>query len=584
MVLVGEVEGRAGSDVVSRSEGVISFGDRYPSIAVSFHSTREPADTKLRYNLAVLVRNSFLLTCCFGLMKRYLYFAVFVSGMTTLAIELSASRLLGSVFGTSNLVWASIIGLILIYLTAGYFLGGRWADRSPQASTMFSVLAWGAFTSGLVPVIARPVLRFAANAFDQLQVGVLFGSFSAVLVLFVVPVTLLGTISPFAIRLLLDDPHEAGQVSGRVYAISTLGSFIGTFLPVLLLIPLIGTTYTFLVFSAFLLLTALAGVWLSAGWRSVARLSWMPLALIVLAMLIAGRPIKASAGQIYETESEYNYIQVLEVDGHRLLRLNEGQGVHSEWHPDQIGFQGPWQQFLVAPFFNPAPHPLQQVESMAVVGLAAGTAVRQVTAVFGPIPIDGFEIDPEIIRVGREYFDMNEPNLNAIAQDGRWGLEHSNRRYSVIAVDAYRPPYIPWHLTTLEFFENVHEHLADDGVLVINVGRAPDDRRLIDGLVGTLETLFPSIYVMDVPDTFNSIIYATYQPTQIENLYKNFLYLYDQENVHPLLLDAIQRTIVYQQPTPDSQVVFTDDWAPIEWITNNMVLKYVLFGDMEALQ
>ena len=136
---------------------------------------------------------------------KFLYFTVFSSGMTTLAIELAASRLLGSVFGTSNLVWASIIGLILIYLTLGYFVGGRWADRSPYPSTFFSILAWGAFTAGVIPFISRPVLQAAANAFDNLEVGILFGSFSAVLILFIVPVTLLGTISPFAIRLALRD-------------------------------------------------------------------------------------------------------------------------------------------------------------------------------------------------------------------------------------------------------------------------------------------------------------------------------------------------------------------------------------------
>ncbi len=517
------------------------------------------------------------------MIKRYLYFAVFISGMTTLAIELSASRLLGSVFGTSNLVWASIIGLILIYLTVGYFIGGRWADRSPFPATMYTILAWGAFTAGIVPLISRPVLRMAADAFDQLEVGILFGSFTAVLILFILPVTLLGTISPFAIRLAISDPREAGQVSGKIYAISTLGSFLGTFLPVLLLIPTIGTTMTFLVFSGFLLLVALIGLWLTEGWRKVLTLSWMPVVLIVLAYIWAARPIKTTAGQIYETESAYNYIQVLEENGYRMLRLNEGQGIHSMWSPTQIGFSGPWEQFLAAPFFNPGPYGPENVKSMAIVGLAAGTLARQATAVFGPVPIDGYEIDPAIIAVGRKYFDMNEPNLNAIAQDGRWGLEHSNRRYTVIGVDAYRPPYIPWHLTTQEFFQVVHDHLTADGTVVINVGRAPGDRRLIDGLVGTMRTVFPSIYVMDVPDTFNSIIYATVQPTKMENLYNNLLYLLSQKNVHPLLLDAIQRVVVYQQPTPDSQVVFTDDRAPIEWITNNMVMKFVLFGDMESL-
>jgi spermidine synthase len=353
---------------------------------------------------------------------------------------------------------------------------------------------------------------------------------------------------------------------------------------VLVLIPLVGTTWTFIGFSLFLLFVALGGLWISSGWRGALRLSWMPLALLVLALWLANRPLKTTSGQIYETESAYNYIQVLEEDGYRVLRLNEGQGVHSIWHPTQLDFSGPWEQFLVAPFFNPAPHEPEQVESMAIIGLAGGTVARQATQVFGPIPIDGFEIDPEIIRVGQEYFDMNQPNLTPIAEDGRWGLEHSPRRYSVIAIDAYRPPYIPWHLTTQEFFEIVRQRLTEDGVMVINVGRSPTDRRLVDGLVGTIRTVFPSVYVMDVAGSFNAIIYATAQPTQMENLYANLLNFYTREDIHPLLVAALERVVVNQQPTPQSQVVFTDDRAPIEWITNNMVLSYVLFGDVEGLQ
>jgi hypothetical protein len=204
--------------------------------------------------------------------------------------------------------------------------------------------------------------------------------------------------------------------------------------------------------------------------------------------------------------------------------------------------------------------------------------------VFGPIPIDGFEIDPKIVEVGRTYFGMDLPNLNAIAQDGRVGLERSPKRYTVIGVDAYRPPYIPWHLTTQEFFQSVRQHLTEDGALVINVGRSPTDRRLIDGLVGTISTVFPSIYVMDVPNTFNSIIYATVKPTTIENLYQNWLYLKTQPGVHPLLLYAIQLAILYRQPTPQSQVVYTDDLAPVEWVTNSMILSFVLTGDMNELR
>jgi hypothetical protein len=197
--------------------------------------------------------------------------------------------------------------------------------------------------------------------------------------------------------------------------------------------------------------------------------------------------------------------------------------------------------------------------------------------------IDGYEIDPKIIEVGRKFFAMNQTNLNPIAQDGRIGLQTSKERYDVIVVDAYRPPYIPWHLTTREFFRVVYDHLEDDGVMAINVGRSPEDRRLVDALAGTISAVFPSIYVMDVPDTFNTIIYATVQPTVIQNLYDNLVHLYSRPDIHPLLIESIQRVVINQQPTPSSEIVFTDDWAPVEWITNNLILDYVLFGEIDEL-
>jgi predicted membrane-bound spermidine synthase len=248
-------------------------------------------------------------------------------------------------------------------------------------------------------------------------------------------------------------------------------------------------------------------------------------------------------------------------------------------------------QFLAAPFFNPAPFSVENVNSFAIVGLAAGTTARQATAVYGSIPIVGYEIDPEIIRVGQKFFLMNQPNLMAIAEDGRVGLAQSGEKYTMIGIDAYRPPYIPWHLTTKEFFEQVNERLDEDGVLVINIGRAPEDRRLIDGLVATISTVFPSVYVMDIPSTFNSIVYATKQPTTVNDLYLNYQALVEREDVHPILIEAVQRAITNLQPNPCSSpnpstdcVVFTDDWAPIEWITNSLVLNYILFSGMDEIQ
>ncbi|HEY5119045.1 MAG TPA: fused MFS/spermidine synthase, partial [Anaerolineales bacterium] len=125
---------------------------------------------------------------------RFLQLAVFVSGMTALAVELAASRLLGNVFGTSNLVWANIIGLILVYLTAGYFIGGRWADRNPNPTVFYRIMAWAALSTAVVPVISHPVLLAAASAVEKLNASVVIGSFGAVLILFSLPVTLMGCV------------------------------------------------------------------------------------------------------------------------------------------------------------------------------------------------------------------------------------------------------------------------------------------------------------------------------------------------------------------------------------------------------
>jgi predicted membrane-bound spermidine synthase len=516
-------------------------------------------------------------------MKKYLYFTVFVSGMTTLAAELSASRLIGNVFGTSNLVWASIIGLILIYLTLGYFLGGRWADRWPEPASMYRVLAWGAFSLGVVPYLANPVLRFAARSFEGLDVAVLLGSFAAVLILFSVPVTLLGTISPFAIRLSVEDTKTAGVTAGTIYGISTLGSFIGTFLPVLVTIPTIGTRNTFLVFSLLLLFVALVGLGRYGSRKLMLQNLWMPVVLIILAALLAGQSLKNSTGQIYETESAYNYIQVQQVHGYTMLRLNDGEGIHSVYNPNTLNYGGPWELFLVGPYFYSNTQP-SDVHRIAIIGLAAGTTARQATAIYGPIPIDGYELDPKIIDVGKKYFDENLSNLNIHIGDGRWNLEQSPYKYDIIAVDAYRPPYIPPHMTTQEFYQICYDHLSDQGVITINVGSVPGDRRLINGLATTMATLFPTIHIMDIPGTLNTMIFATKQPTTTANFATNLSLFSHRSDIHPLLLTAMQTTFANMKPGYETSQVFTDDLAPIEWIVNDMVVRFALSGQLEGLK
>lgn len=509
--------------------------------------------------------------------------------MTTLAVELSASRLLGNVFGTSNIVWANVIGLILLYLTLGYFIGGRWADRSPYYRTFFSIMIWAAFLSALIPLVSRPVLSLAAQAVVGAEAALAIGSFVSILVLFSIPVTLLGCVSPFAIRLAIQNPMDAGRISGQIYAIGTLGSLTGTFLPILFLIPELGTFRTFVLFAGILYLVGFIGLWRFESRNSALRWSWMPLVIMGLSVWALNGPLRPpldNAELLYEDDSAYNYIQVQEDErGYRYLYLNEGQGVHSVWHPDNYIFGGTWDFFLTAPYFNTPPYSPQNVQNLMVIGLAAGTIPRQYIHVYGDIPMDGVEIDPGIIAVGAQYFEMNAqhmPSLNVYSEDGRYILNQLTDRYSVIAIDAYRPPYIPWHLTTVEFFQEVQEHLLPNGVVAINVGRTSTDRRLIDAMTRTLSEVYPSIHAIDVPRSFNTILVATMQPTQSENLAQNLNLLPD--DTPQILRDVITIAVDRIVPINTSDIVFTDDRAPVETLIDSLVLNFLINGNVEEIR
>src|SRR5512135_36064 len=288
-----------------------------------------------------------------------LLLAVFFSGLVTLAVELSAFRLFAPTFGTANLVSAVVIGLILLYLAAGYTIGGRWADRSPRAETMYRIIAWGAFIVGLIPFIAQPLLRIARENLQDLanfNTALLIFAFLVTLILFSVPVTLLGCVSPFAIRLSMNDVEHAGRVAGRLYAISTAGSFIGSFLPELILLDAIGTRGTFVLLALILIAIGFIGL----GRKAIA-LAWMPIVLIALNVLLT-TSISNIAGTIDQTESAYNYIQVVQRGDIRYLLLNEGQGIHSIYNPNTIQSTGTWDYFTFAAFFNPPPYLPQRVK------------------------------------------------------------------------------------------------------------------------------------------------------------------------------------------------------------------------------
>jgi spermidine synthase len=498
--------------------------------------------------------------------------------MTTLGVELTAARLLDPFFGNSLIIWAVLIGMVLLYLTAGYYIGGKWADRRPFHHVLYQITAWSSLLIGVIPLVSRPVLLWSVRGFADYDAGILAGSLLGVVALFSVPVTLLGCISPFAIRLSMEEGgvESSGNIAGGLYALSTLGSLVGTFLSVLVLVPNIGTRATFLLFSFLLMAVSLVGLFLTLRARALPYLL-MPAALVVLIALLPGGVVKpAQYGElVHETESAYNYIQVVQWEDEVWLQLNEGQGVHSLYNPKSLLTGGVWEHFLIAPFFNNPPFAADQVGSLALIGSAAGTVAKQYTAVFGPIPIDGAEIDPEIIRVGREYFEMDEPNFNVVAQDGRYFLANSPRKYDIIAVDAYRPPYIPFHLTTREFFAEAKRHLTENGVVVVNVGRTQTNWSLVRALASTLKTEFPNVYLVDLSeppyDLVNVLVVATRQPTQLGNLAANAELM-----SHPILQEVASAAMLHATEFTEPTVVFTDDKAPVEQVVHGLILSYVL--------
>jgi spermidine synthase len=325
-----------------------------------------------------------------------------------------------------------------------------------------------------------------------------------------------------------------------------------------------------------------------AGTRGLIML-WMPIVVAVLVWLVSAGPLRAAPAGLnllYDDESAYNYIQVLEDGaGNRYLSLNEGQGVHSQYHPTQYGYGRTWDFFLTGPWFNAAPHDPASVGRAALIGLAGGTIARQYAHVYPDVRVDGIEIDPDIIEAGYRYFGMDPvslPQLTAIAGDGRYAFNQLDGPYDVVGIDAYRPPYIPWHLTTVEYFEEIRGKLSEDGVVVINVGRTPSDRRLVDALTETMLQVFPSVHAMDVPASFNTILVATMQPTADGNLAANLAAL--PPDAAPLLRDTLAMGVAALVPARASDTVFLDDRAPVETLVDSLVLNFLIGGGADQLR
>lgn len=521
----------------------------------------------------------------------YLRVVVFVSGGVSIGIELAASRLLAPFFGTSLFIWANLIGLTLIYLSIGYAVGGRIADRWPHASLLYTITAIAAFITGLIPLLAQPILAKSLTAFAAISLGGFYGSLVGTLVLFAIPVTLLGCVSPFAIRLALASVAGAGNTSGSLYALSTVGSIVGTFVPTFLLVPHIGTFRTFYLFAVVLLTASFVGLLRVPGTRERVRLLIVVAVLLTIMVAIASfghrgfvRPLDAGREVIWQGESAYNFIQVGRnpTDGARELYLNEGHAIHSLYYPAdpvQPLSNGPWDYFAVAPFFVANQRP-DAIKDVCIIGLAGGTVAQRMDQIYGPsVKIDGVEIDPKIVDVARQFFNLDASHVNVIVQDGRYYMRTTDKHYDVIAADAYHQPYIPFQLTTQEFFREAFDHLNDNGTFIVNAGRSNTDFRLVNVISDTMRSVFPNVYLIDTPSFTNTMVIGTKNPSALANFAANINAVRQTTPNSALVTlgDAALKDGHLREATPGPQV-FTDDLAPVEDLIDRILLDYARKG------
>jgi spermidine synthase len=483
---------------------------------------------------------------------------VFCVGATTLGAEIAAARLMAPFFGDSTIIWANTIAVVLVALSIGYWFGGRMADRRPQLAGLCQLVLVAAVLLAVVPIVAHPFLTLSVDAFDTVSVGAFAGSLLGVLVLVAVPVLMLGAVSPWAIRLKLRAVEDSGETAGRMYAISTVGSLVGTFASSLLLIPLVGTHRTFLTFAFVLALVSALGL----GRR------WL-IAPACIAVLLAIPPgtIKSAQGAIvlHEAETPYQYARVVQdPDGERRLELNEGQAVHSVWRPGTFLTGNYWDAFLVDPQAALGRPP----ETLAMLGTAAGTTARAYQHYFPQTTVDAVEIDGELLDIGRRWFGLRPgPRLRLHTQDARPFLRSTHERYDAIFVDAYRQPYIPFYLTTKEFFALVRDRLTLGGVVAINIGHPAGSDQLERVLTATVGTAFRHV-VRDPVEKVSTVLLASNGPLSAARLDTAAL------SLPPDLRPLAERSAARLAPGLSGGTVYTDDRAPVEWLVDESIVAY----------
>lgn len=494
--------------------------------------------------------------------KWFLYVTEFFAGVSVMAVELGASRLLAPYFSSSQIVWTIIIGTIMIAMALGNLYGGRAADKNPDPSRLYRRILIAAVWIAAIPVLGK-YLILGVSGLLIVTVSTNFlviAAFVSCMLIFVFPLFLLGTVTPALVKVTVGSLDDSGRTVGRLGACNTVGSILGTFLPTFVTIPAVGTAVSFLIFSGVLLAIALI-YFLSEK----TKLRAVIIAVILfLLCLIFGRSTAFAFWEDdlrYEGESVYNYLQVKEDERSVVLSTNVLFGVQSV-KMKEGGLTGMYYDYALAgPVMAGRAAP-----KVLVLGNGSGTFASQCLEYFPGCTVEGVEIDSRITQLAWDYFDMPEA-VTVTEYDGRAFLQAVGEKYDVILVDAYQDITIPFQMSSVEFFTLVREHLTEGGVMVVNINMRSDGEGSINQyLCDTIASVFDAVACADVPGSTNRELFACMGGTPAALLEAGAARI-DSAELRALTARVAGKLVPYE----GGGHILTDDRAPVELLGMRMI-------------
>ena len=498
--------------------------------------------------------------------KFYLYLTEFFAGMSVMAVELGASRLLAPYFSSSQIVWTIIIGTIMIAMALGNLYGGRQADRDPNPDKLYRRILIAAVWIGLIPALGKYVILgvSALLIFSVNSNLLIWAGFASCLLLFVFPLFLLGTVTPSLAKYSMENLEDNARVIGKLGAANTIGSIIGTFVPTFVSIPAVGTNISFLLFAGVLL--ALALLYFLSGKEKTPFGAWIALLLYGAGCLLGhdSRFAFWKDDLRYEGESIYNYLQVEETPESVILSTNVLFGVQSIRMKDE-GLTGMYYDYAMAAPLMAGAEEREEPLKLLVLGMGTGTYASQCSRYFPGIEAEGVEIDEKITRLARQYFAMPD-SVPVTTYDGRAYLNAVDTKSDVILVDAYQDISIPFQMASVEFFSLVREHLNPGGVMVVNMNmRSEREGNINDYLADTIRQVFPAVYTVDVPLNSNRILFASEAGDLLARFDRNRALCGGE------LGELMERVAAGLRVYEPGGRCMTDDKAPVELLSMRMI-------------